>query len=234
MATKKLIVNADDFGQSEGVNKGIIQCYEKGIVTSTSLMVRYPSAKNAADYAKNNPGLGLGLHVDLGEWTFKNNDWEPLYEVIPLNDSETVYNEIKNQLHGFFKLMKVQPTHLDSHQHVHQRRELKPIFIEIARELNIPLRGTGTLVKYCGFFYGQGEQGQPLADAISITGLETILHGIHEGITEMACHPALENDLNTMYKERDTEVRTLCNPRAKNLLQEEEIELCSFKGIPFN
>ena len=47
-ANKKLIVNADDFGQSPGINKGIIKAREKGIVTSASLLVRYPAAVEAA------------------------------------------------------------------------------------------------------------------------------------------------------------------------------------------
>ena len=60
-----LIVNADDFGQSTGINKGVIQAHEEGIVTSASLMVRWPAAPEAAAYARNRPGLSVGLHVDL-------------------------------------------------------------------------------------------------------------------------------------------------------------------------
>ena len=82
MKTKKLIINADDFGQSEGVNKGIIQSFEDGVLTSASLMVRYPSAVPAVEYAlKNN--LDLGLHVDLGEWIYKDGEWISIYEVVP-------------------------------------------------------------------------------------------------------------------------------------------------------
>ena len=63
-----LIVNADDFGQSPGVNRGVIAAHERGVVTSTSLMVRWPSAAAAAAYAREHPALSVGLHVDLGEW----------------------------------------------------------------------------------------------------------------------------------------------------------------------
>ena len=52
MSSKKLIVNADDFGQSAGINSGIIRAHEEGIVTSASLMVRYATAADAAAYAK--------------------------------------------------------------------------------------------------------------------------------------------------------------------------------------
>jgi predicted glycoside hydrolase/deacetylase ChbG (UPF0249 family) len=46
---KYLIVNADDFGQSAGINRGIIAAHEQGMVTSASLMVRWPAAHEAAD-----------------------------------------------------------------------------------------------------------------------------------------------------------------------------------------
>src|SRR3712207_7572277 len=83
MGTNKryLIVNADDFGRSFGVNRGIIEAHENGIVTSASLMVRWPAAAAAAAYAKERPGLGLGLHLDLGEWAYKAGAWPAVYEV---------------------------------------------------------------------------------------------------------------------------------------------------------
>ena len=63
-----LIVNADDFGQSAGVNRGVAMAHEQGIVTSASLMVRWPAATGAAAFGRAHPGLSVGLHVDLGEW----------------------------------------------------------------------------------------------------------------------------------------------------------------------
>ncbi|HEU4340947.1 MAG TPA: ChbG/HpnK family deacetylase, partial [Candidatus Binatia bacterium] len=60
---KYLIVNADDFGQSHGINRGIITAYGDGIVTSASLMVRWPAAADAAAYARKQPGLSVGLHI---------------------------------------------------------------------------------------------------------------------------------------------------------------------------
>jgi chitin disaccharide deacetylase len=67
-----LIVNADDFGLSEGVNRGIIEAAEKGIVTSASLMVRQPAAAAAAAYARKLDRISVGLHLDLGEWVYRN------------------------------------------------------------------------------------------------------------------------------------------------------------------
>ena len=86
MQTKHLIVNADDFGQSSGINRGIIEAHEHGIVTSTSLMSRWPGAVEAAQYARTHPELSVGLHIDLGEWEYREGNWLAVYTVVPLDD----------------------------------------------------------------------------------------------------------------------------------------------------
>jgi thiamine kinase-like enzyme len=63
---KRLIVNADDFGATAGVNRGILEAHARGIVTSTSLMVDGVAAEAAAEASREAPSLGIGLHVDLG------------------------------------------------------------------------------------------------------------------------------------------------------------------------
>ena len=235
MSNKKLIVNADDLGQSEGINNGIIQAHEDGIVTSASLMVRYPAAATAADYAKNNPRLGVGLHVDLGEWFYSEGEWKPLYEVVSTDDIGAVKEEITRQLESFYRLMGRAPTHLDSHQHVHKRGLIRPLFIELATKLNITLRGCGPLVDYCGDFYGQLSDGSPYHSAISVDGLLETISKLAVGITELACHPGQADDLNTMYKkEREIEVNTLCDQRIKDTINNAGMELCSFAGITFS
>jgi predicted glycoside hydrolase/deacetylase ChbG (UPF0249 family) len=235
MKKKKLIVNADDFGQSPGINKGIIQAYEQGILTSASLMVRYSAAMDAAMYAKKNPALGIGLHVDLGEWIYKNDEWEPLYEVVTLEDAEAIKLEVRNQLDAFYQIMGQLPTHIDSHQHVHQREAIRPILLEIAKELNVTLRGCSENVSYCGKFYGQLDDGSPYHYAISVEGLEKTISSLPEGITEMACHPGLQLDIETMYKnERELEVATLCSKTIQHAIAAGNVELCSFRNIPFH
>src|SRR6185312_13088245 len=78
--SQRLIVNADDYGRSAGINRGIATAHEQGIVTSASLMVRWPDAEQAARYARERPALSVGLHVDLGEWTYQDgNGWLPVY-----------------------------------------------------------------------------------------------------------------------------------------------------------
>jgi hopanoid biosynthesis associated protein HpnK len=64
-APRRLIVNADDFGRSEAVNEAVIRAHREGILTSASLMVNEPAAREAAALARENPRLGVGLHLTL-------------------------------------------------------------------------------------------------------------------------------------------------------------------------
>src|SRR5579884_3453160 len=97
-AKKHLIVNADDFGLTSGVNRGIIEAHEHGIVTSASLMVRGAAAKEAADYALGRAELSVGLHLDLAEWRYANGQWFAAYEVVDASDADAVERECERQL----------------------------------------------------------------------------------------------------------------------------------------
>jgi hopanoid biosynthesis associated protein HpnK len=64
-ASRRLIVNADDFGLSQSVNEAVIRAHRDGILTSASLMVNEPGCGEAVKLAKENPRLGVGLHLTL-------------------------------------------------------------------------------------------------------------------------------------------------------------------------
>jgi chitin disaccharide deacetylase len=233
VSTKYLIVNADDFGQSLGVNRGIIKAHRCGIVTSASLMVRWPAATEASAYAREHPSLSLGLHVDLGEKVFRTGEWVPLYGVIPLQDMTAIRDEISRQLDVFHHLMGHGPSHLDSHQHVHLREPVRTILIEVAQRLQIPLRHCSAEIGYRGSFYGQTAEGTPLPNVISVDGLVHILETLPAGCTELGCHPAEHCDLDTMYRrERLEERRVLCDPRVRAAITAMGIKLCSFISFP--
>jgi chitin disaccharide deacetylase len=229
---KRLIVNADDFGMSTGVNRGIIEAHERGIVTSTSLMVRWPGAAEAASYARYRDAMSVGLHVDLGEWVYREGSWTPIYEVVPLNDPAAVWQEITAQLAAFRHIVGRSPTHLDSHQHVHLRDPVRATMLELAQNLRAPLRHFIRDVRYCGSFYGQTTEGQPLPEAIAVDALVAVLHSLPEGTTELACHPGWDEHLNTMYAhERGQEVRTLCSDEVQSAVRSLDIQLCCFGDL---
>ena len=230
--SRHLIVNADDFGLSPGVNAGIIRAYEHGIVTSTSLMTRWPGARNAAEYARAHPDFGMGLHLDLGEWVCRDGEWSAKYEVVPPHDAALVREEIRRQLHDFRRLVGRDPDHLDSHQHAHRDEPVRSIAIEIAQEIGVPLRHFTPDVKYCGSFYGQDEKGDPVPRFICVDALIDVIQALPPGATELCCHPAAQADIDTMYvNERLTELRTLCDARVGRALDEAEIRLETFGSL---
>jgi glycosyltransferase involved in cell wall biosynthesis len=92
---RRVIVNADDFGLSAGINRGIVEAHERGIVTSTSLMVRGDAAAAAADYGRQDSRLSVGLHIDLAEWIYRDDAWSPLYQVVDLADPAAVEREVR-------------------------------------------------------------------------------------------------------------------------------------------
>jgi len=227
-----LIVNADDFGLSPGVNAGIITAHERGIVTSASLMVRQPAAADAADYGRRHPEFSIGLHVDLGEWVYRDGEWVKEYEVVPAADRVAITAEVARQLERFRELVGRGPTHLDSHQHVHRDEPARSVLTEVARALDVPLRHFHTSVRYCGSFYGQSARGVPLPDAITVDGLCTTLASLPPGTSELACHPGTGADFVSDYAvERAEEVKALCDPRVKETLHKLGIALTSFHDI---
>ena len=233
MAAKKyLIVNADDFGMSRGVNRGIMKSHKYGIVTSASLMVRRRAAVEAASYGRRQANFSLGIHVDLGEWEYRRGKWLPEYQKVNMNDAMTIEKEIADQLAVFLKLVGKAPTHLDSHQHVHLREPVRSILLQVANRFKIPLRFFSPKVQYCGKFYGQTKPGLRDASVLSISGLLAILKTLPSGYNELGCHPGEANDVQTDYRiERIQEVVILCHPQVRKALTALDIQLCSFSTM---
>lgn len=232
VAERQLIVNADDLGLSPGVNRGIIEAHERGIVTSASLMVRWPAAEEAAAYARQHPDLSVGLHVDLGEWRCLNDTWVPVYEIVTGDGMTDVQHEITRQLESFRSLIGREPTHFDSHQHVHRDEPALSILLGLARATGVPLRDHSTRVRYCGAFYGQTATGLPFHEAITVQALVDIVEGLPSGVTEVGCHPGEGTDLESSYRdEREQEVAVLCDARIREAVAAAGIRLCSFSDI---
>ena len=227
---KELVVNADDLGLSPGVNEGIARAHLEGIVTSASLMVRQPAAEAGAALVRQLPKLGVGLHVDLAEWTPGPSGWTPLYAFVDDRDESAVAREVEQQLALFESLVGRPPDHLDSHQHVHRSEPLRSILGRVADELLVPLRFQSRF-GYFGGFYGQAREGRPLPDAISPQALRTAINELPDGATELSCHPAARLDFQSSYgPERLQELKTLCDPTVREAHAASGIRLDSFSG----
>lgn len=227
-----LIINADDFGQSPGIVTGVARAHDEGVVTSASLMVRGPAAATAARAARHRPELSVGLHFDLGEWSYLDGEWHPRYEVVPLHDQRAVRAELGRQLEAFRQLLGRDPTHLDSHQHVHRTDPVRAVVQEAAKGLCVPLRDLTDDITYRGDFYGQGEREEPHPELLTLEAFERIVTGIGPGITELGCHPGLVADVESSYAhERLREVEVLCAPRAFEVIERAGVERISFHDL---
>jgi chitin disaccharide deacetylase len=227
-----LIVNSDDFGLSEGVNHGILKAHTEGILTSASLMVRQPAAAQATESARDCPRLSLGLHLDLAEWVYLNGDWQLKYEVVPTRDAGAVAAEVRRQLGLFRRLLGKDPTHIDSHQHLHRHEPVRSVLLEAAHKVRVPLRECSEAVRFCGDFYGQTGEGEPFPEGVTVENLLKIFANLEPGWTEVSCHAGDDELLDSVYnKERKVEMNVLCDPRVRASLDALSIRLCSFSDF---
>jgi chitin disaccharide deacetylase len=222
--TRRLIVNADDFGLTPGVNRAIVACHVGGVVTSTSLMVDRAAAGEAAELSREHPGLSVGLH------------WDPAGrgDPVDMEDLEEVGRELFRQLERFEALTGAAPTHLDSHWHVHREPPAAETFRTVAGRLGMPLRAEGP-VAFVGGFYAQWEWKVTQLEYVSVDFLCRLLHEEVAGEwTELGCHPGyVEPDLDSVYlHEREEEVRTLTDPRVRETIEELGIRLASYGDLP--
>lgn len=213
---KYLIVNGDDLGASRGVNRGIFEAHRCGILTSASLLVDLPGSDEAAAVARETPLLSVGLHADLRGCA-----------------SDTVQVELERQLEHFEALMGALPTHLDSHRNAHRDPGVLPSVLTVARQYGLLVRDFSPVL-YVSEFYGQGG-GKTRLEQVSVAALERILRTrIREGLTELGVHPGyVDPDLQSRYAvERESELRTLCDPSIRETLREAGIHLASFRDAP--
>jgi predicted glycoside hydrolase/deacetylase ChbG (UPF0249 family) len=218
---KFLIINADDFGASIGVNQGIIDCHTRGVVTSTSLMVTGRATDEAVAMSRDYPDLALGLHWDV---------WGEDEREFDLNDHNAVRDEFWRQFDLFHDLVGRLPTHIDSHRHAHRESAVAEFFQELVAPLGLPLRGDGK-VRFLGGFYGQWEWKVSNLKYVGVPFLITMLREeVGEGWTELSCHPGyISPDYSAVYLvEREEEVKTLTDPRVINGINELNISLVSY------
>jgi hopanoid biosynthesis associated protein HpnK len=151
---KNLIVNADDFGWTEGVNRGIAEAFRHGIVTSTSLVANGEAFANAVELAQTTPDLGVGVHLNLSDGTPVA---EPGTVTSLLNDrgkfaggtkglllrrasGGLLLDEVEREWDAQIQKVRdagIAPTHLDGHKHVHMLPGLFEVALKLAKRQGI-------------------------------------------------------------------------------------------------
>jgi len=226
----KLIVNADDFGYSKGVNYGIIEAHLNGIVNSATMMMNMYAVEHGIELAKLHPTLGLGVHLvltagkplltDLKTIVDQNGDFlkNSYWYDYPVINVEEVEKEWDAQIQKFLSY-GLNPSHLDSHHHVHMIPILHPVIAKLSQKYDLPVRISpkSQIVGITPFtdqlltdFYGSD---------IPINYFETIEDRINNSVesVEVMVHPALvDNHLKngtTYCFERLTELDILTNSK---------------------
>ena len=151
---KRLIVNADDFGLTSGVNRAIIEGHMRGAITSATLMANMPAFDAAVRLAKEHPSLGVGLHINITQG-------RPVAEASRvaslLNDAGEFWGTsgaiLKRMLAGRLKIEEVvvelraqiekalkaglRLTHVDSHKHTHALPQICEAIVSTIKEYGI-------------------------------------------------------------------------------------------------
>ena len=96
----------------------------------------------------------------------------------------------------------------------------------------MPLRHFDPVVRFCGNFYGQIDNGRPNPAAIAPGALVGLLEALETEVTELCCHPGYTDGLKDWYREeRVQEVRTLCDQRVRATIERLGIRLISFREL---
>jgi len=151
---KNLIVNADDLGWSQGVNRGIAEAHRTGLVTSTSLLANGPAFESALAVARANPELGVGVHLNLSDGppsarpdqvpgllnTARKLEASPETLLLRIARRSLELGEVEREWDAQITGIRnagVAPTHLDGHKHVHMLPGLFEIALRLAKKHNI-------------------------------------------------------------------------------------------------
>ncbi len=169
---KRLIVNADDFGYTRGVNSGVIRGFCDGIITSTTLMANGVAFEDAVEHAKKNPKLGVGCHLVLvggacveatsaiPSLADDEGRLPPSLAVLTgkllagVVRGEDLARELRAQISKVIRA-GIEPTHLDSHKHTHSHPRVMEQVVRVAEEFGIrrvrkPFENGGVLLR-CAF-----------------------------------------------------------------------------------
>lgn len=197
----KLIVNADDFGYSRGVNFGIIDSHMRGIVNSSTMMMNMPGTGHAIELAKEYPSLQVGIHLvltcgkpllqDVHSLVDENGHFKKLKQIREKNDIvlDELEREWTAQIERFLASGLI-PTHFDSHHHVHGINEFYPVVQRLSEKYKLPVRKTKNELKgikpftdlFFSDFYGDSAR----EDYFAQLGAR-----VEDGqLVEIMCHPA--------------------------------------------
>ena len=202
---KQLIVNADDFGYSFSVNRGIIEAHTIGIVTSTSVLVDSIAAHEANDLTQFKD-LSIGLHFEL-------------------NEIKNVQMELKRQVTKFVSIVGREPDHIDTHKRHPTDDGIKEVLEDYAKHHNIPIRGFGRAKHIGSFGINSGDS--------SLAQLKRSINEATDENNEIMCHVGYSDDYlreHSSYSDlREKELESICSAEIGAYVVENGLELSSWR-----
>lgn len=212
MHMKYLVVNADDFGYSPGVNKGIIEAHQKGIVTSTSVLVDHIAANEAKGLSAFTD-LSVGLHFEVKELV-------------------NLQAELERQVEKFVSIIGRKPDHLDTHKIHTTTPGMREYVLAYAKEHHIPARDLG-YAKFIDLFFGMNPAG-----GVSVEHLKRAINEATDEYNELMCHVGYADDYirehSSYSTQREAELKAICDPAVKEHLKQQQIELITWRDVPTN
>ena len=285
---RRLIVNADDFGFTSGVNRAIVEAHTNGIVTSSTLMANGKAFAEATQLANRTPNLSIGCHVVLidGEPVLASEQLPSLTASRRFRDGLKQFaarsvagrmNPDEISAEATAQIRKLQSagivvSHIDTHKHTHVFPQILRPLLKAAADCGVralrnpfgprfPLRSGQLLarpklwtryaevqilrrfagkfrdaVSRAGFATPDGTLGIEVTGTLDETLFLAIARSIPDGTWEFVCHPGYNDaDLlaaNTRLRDsRETELRVLTLPSAREILAREGIELISYRKL---
>jgi len=249
-----LIINADDFGLTDSVSNAILDCHERGVVSSTSAFANQAMKPAAVRRTKKCEALGVGLHLNVtkGEpvascqkvrsLITKEGCFKPygLSMLRNLNSSELLV-EWKAQVRRFQKIWGRMPTHLDTHHHIHQNPKVGRVFLKLAKELKLPFRFARKVVNRSVISrFRRWDLLLPArlvgslkpSEHWTVTTLSQALGSVPPGISEVMCHPgyvtAELKQMSSFVSGRQKETQCLMSPRIINLMIRLKVQLINY------
>ena len=151
---KQVILNADDFGLTRGINEGIIRAHRDGILTSATLMANGPAFDDAVKLAKSNPKLGIGCHLVLsaGSAVAPREKIPSLADadgslpnslaalVVRVTTGATRTHDIETELRAQVEKIRaagIELTHVDTHKHTHCHPRIMNLVARVAHDSGI-------------------------------------------------------------------------------------------------
>ena len=246
--TRRLIVNADDWGMTRGVSEGILTAHRHGIVSSTTVLVTAELDRTLVGLLLES-GLGVGLHVNLtlgkpltrGRSLVDDNGRfvRDARHAAARATAADVRAEVEAQVAKFEKTFRRAPTHLDSHHHVGLHPPVRDVVLQVARDIGVPvrsqddaarMRARSTGLRTPDHFFGESGPGAYWSPATTLA----MLRALPPGVSEFMTHPGwFDADLaySRYGRQRETEMVGLGTPAARAAVSALGIALCTFAEI---